>query len=148
MSKSSQKSTSAKSGREPAHFVPLGVIRKDYNSNLAMYMKRQKAQDVVVTMPVEMQVGTKGRQKFFVAVAVTSRFGESESLADEVQRMAPEGHMPLFAWVPANLYGSNDFGIFIDEVPIGENLKNGLVAEVINQAAIEATVIARSKLGK
>ena len=51
----------------------------------------------------------------------------------------------MFALVPDNLFGGDDFGIFIDEVPIGEVLKNSLVNEVIEQAAIEATVVALCK---
>ena len=142
MSQRSRKSTSAQGPREPAHFVPLHVIREKHAGKLANYMTRHKATDVVVTMPVDMEVGAGGRQKFFVAVAVTTGFDESEALADEVQRMAPKRHMPLFAWVPANLYGTDDFGVFIDEAPIGENLINGMVAEIIDQAAIEAAVVA------
>jgi len=142
MSQRSRKSVSGQAPGEPAHFVPLHVIREKHGGRLANYMSRHKARDVVVTMPVDMEVGTGGRQKFFVAVAVTSGFDESESLADEVQRMAPKRHMPLFAWVPANLYGTDDFGIFIDEAPIGENLINGMVAEIIDQADIEAAVVA------
>ena len=72
-------------------------------------------------------------------------FDDPEALADEIGRTAPKGHRPVFAWVPADLYGRDDFGIFIDEVPIGEVLKNSLVNEVIEQAAIEATVVALGK---
>ena len=38
-----------------------------------------------------------------------------------------------------------DFGIYIDDIEIGENLKNGLVGEVIDKASIEDAVIALSK---
>jgi len=130
---------------EPAHFVPLGVIRAEYGGSLEAYIRRHAVGDVVITMAVDMAVAGQNRQKFFVAVAVTTHFDEAESLSDEVERMAPKNHMPLFAWVPAHLYGSDDFGIFIDDAPIGENLKNGLVAEIIDSAAIEAAVMAVGK---
>lgn len=134
---------SAKSGSDaPAHFVPLAVIINEYDGVLGHYMSATGAHDVVVTMPVTVDVVREGKQKFFVAVAVTTGFDEPEALSDEIERTAPKGHRPLFAWVPANLYGTDDFGIFIDEVPIGEALKNGLVNEIIEQAAIEATVVA------
>ena len=105
-------------------------------------LREAGAGDVVVTMPVTVDVAREGKQKFFVAVAVTTAFDDPEALADEIERTAPKGHRPVFAWVPANLFGRDDFGIFIDEVPIGEVLKNSLVNEVIEQAAIEATVVA------
>jgi hypothetical protein len=129
----------------PAHFVPLAVIIDEYDGVLGQYMSATGAGDVVVTMPVTVDVAREGKQKFFVAVAVTTAFEDPEALSDEVERTAPKGHRPVFAWVPANLFGRDDFGIFIDEVPIGEVLKNSLVNEVIEQAAIEATVVARGK---
>ena len=51
----------------------------------------------------------------------------------------------MFAWIPANTYDTADFGIYIDDIEIGENLKNGLVGEVIDKASIEDAVIALSK---
>ena len=103
------------------------------------------ANDVVVTMPVTINVTNQGNQKFFVAVAVTTKFEGPEALSDEIERTAPKGHTPLFAWVPANLYNSGEFGVFIDEAPIGEVLKNGLVNEIIEQAAVEETVISLNR---
>ena len=40
---------------------------------------------------------------------------------------------------------SKEFGVFIDEAPIGEVLKNGLVNEIIEQAAVEETVISLNR---
>ena len=67
----------------PAHFVPLSVIRSDYRGKLARYMAGNNTADVVVTMPLEIDVAKSGKQKFFVAVAVTTHFDETESLADD-----------------------------------------------------------------
>ena len=45
----------------------------------------------------------------------------------------------------ANTYDTADFGIYIDDIGIGENLKNGLIGELIDKASIEDAVIALSK---
>ena len=129
----------------PAHFVPLAVIIDEYDGVLGQYISATGADDVVVTMPVTVDVAREGKQKFFVAVAVTTAFDDPEALSDEIKRTAPKGHRPVFAWVPANLIGRDDFGVVIDEVLIGEVLKYILVNEVIEKAAIEATVIALGK---
>ena len=129
----------------PAHFVPLAVIINDYAATLFGYMRANNADDVVVTMPVTVDVTNQGKKKFFVAVAVTTGFEGPEALSDEIERTAPKGHTPLFAWVPANLYNSREFGVFVDEAPIGEALKNGLVNEIIEQAAVEDTVISLNR---
>ena len=127
-------------GDQPAHFVPLTVIRERYKGKLAHYMEAEQTADVVVTMPVEISVAKQGDRKFFVAVAVTKHFTEPEALSDEAARQCPKGHQCLFAWVPAHLFGQDEFAIFIDELGIGENLQNGMVNEVISAAAIEDAV--------
>tara|TARA_B110000305_G_scaffold236184_1_gene297107 strand:- start:1917 stop:2354 length:438 start_codon:yes stop_codon:yes gene_type:complete len=145
MAKTTKRGASHQDSNAPAHFVPLAVIIDEYEGVLGKYISATGAGDVVVTMPVTVDVAREGKQKFFVAVAVTTAFDDPEALSDEIERTAPKGHRPVFAWVPANLFGRDDFGIFIDEVPIGEVLKNSLVNEVIEQAAIEATVVALGK---
>ena len=65
-----------------------------------------------------------------------------DDLVDEAQRQCPHDHDCLFAWVPAHLFWSEDFGIAIDEIGAGENLQNGLVGEVIDKAAVEQAVTA------
>ena len=145
MVKTTKRGASHQDSNTPAHFVPLAVIIDEYDGVLGQYMSATGAGDVVVTMPVTVDVAREGKQKFFVAVAVTTAFEGPEALSDEVERTAVKGHRPVFAWVPANLFGRDDFGIFIDEVPIGEVLKNSLVNEVIEQAAVEATVVALGK---
>ena len=145
MVKTTKRGASYQDSNAPAHFVPLAVIIDEYDGVLDQYMSATGAGDVVVTMPVAVNVAREGKQKFFVAVAVTTAFDDPEALSDEIERTTPKGHQPVFAWVPANLFGRDNFGIFIDEAPIGEVLKNGLVNEVIEQAAIEATVVALGK---
>ena len=145
MANNSRRAARGTPNDDPAHFVPLAVIIDDYAANLFGYMRENNTDDVVVTMPVTVDVADQGKKKFFVAVAVTTRFDGPEVLSDEIERTTPKGHTPLFAWVPANLYNSKEFGIFIDEAPIGEVLKNGLVNEVIEQAAVEETVISLNR---
>ena len=129
----------------PAHFVPLADIMQSYNGAVHNYMRDCDAHNVVVTMPISIKIADKMAQKFFVAVAVTMQFDSPEPLSDEARRQTPKGHQTVFAWVPANLYEMADFGIYIDDIEIGENLKNGLVGEVIDKASIEDAVIALSK---
>jgi hypothetical protein len=44
--------------------------------------------------------------------------------------------------VPAHRFGQDDFGIYIDDIGVGDTLQNGMVAEIIEQAAVEAAVMA------
>ena len=129
----------------PAHFVPLADIMQSYDGAVHNYMQDCEAHNVVVTMPISVEIADKGMEKFFVAVALTMQFDSPEPLSDEARRQTPKGHQTVFAWVPANLYEMADFGIYIDDIEVGENLKNGLVGEVIDKASIEDAVIGLSK---
>ena len=125
-----------------AHFVPLSAIMNQHAGRLLDYMQEHKARNVVITLKVRIDIAGKRKQPFFVAVGVTFDFETPEALVDEAQRQCPHDHDCLFAWVPAHLYGSEDFGIAIDEIGAGENLQNGLVGEVIDKAAVEQAVTA------
>ena len=57
----------------------------------------------------------------------------ARSLADENQKL-------LFSWVPAHLFGSDDFSIYIESSEFGELLVNGIVGEIIREANIEEAV--------
>ena len=89
-----------------------------------------------------MDVVGRGMQSFFVAVAVTWHFDSAEPLQDAVTADCPKGYQCLFAWVPADRAGTDEFGIYIDDIGAGETLQNGMVAEVIEQAQIEQAVAA------
>jgi len=123
-----------------AHFVPLAAILADYGGEIGAYIRGTGSRDNVVTMPVEMEVAGKGGRMFFVAVAVTWNFDSAEPLQDAAAEECPEGHECLFAWVPAHLFGKEDFGIYINDIGDGDNLQNGLVAEIIGKAKIEEAV--------
>ena len=105
-----------------AHFVPLSVIMSDHGGDLASYMAASGSSDVVVTMPVTMDVVGRGTQSFFVAVAVTWHFDSAEPLQDAVTADCPKGLQCLFAWVPADRAGTDEFGIYIDDIGAGEHL--------------------------
>jgi hypothetical protein len=122
------------------YFVPLASIMAHHDGNLAAAMKADGLRNCIVTMPIVMDVVKAGAQSFFVGVAVTCDFDSPEALSDECVRNAPDGHVPIFAWIPANRYGRDDFGIFIDPHDYGETLVNGMVGEIIEQAQIEMTV--------
>ena len=123
-----------------AHFVPLTAILADYGGEIGAYIRGTGSRDNVVTMPVEMEVAGKGGRRFFVAVAVTWNFDSAEPLQDAAAEECPKGHECLFAWVPAHLFGKEDFGIYINDIGVGDNLQNGLVAEIIGKAKIEEAV--------
>ena len=143
MSKSTSKNRDGLAS--PAHFVPLADIMQSYDGALHNYMQDCEAHNVVVTMPISVEIAGKGMEKFFVAVAVTMQFDSPEPLSDEARRQTPKGHQTVFAWIPADTFDTADFGIYIDDIAIGENLKNGLVGEVIDKASIEDAVIALSQ---
>ena len=143
MSKSTSKNRDGPAS--PAHFVPLADITQSYEGAVNNYMRENDAPNVVATLPISVEIADKGTQKFFVAVAVTMQFDSPEPLSDEARRQTPKGHQTVFAWIPANTYDTADFGIYIDDIEIGENLKHGLVGEVIDKASIEDAVIALSK---
>jgi hypothetical protein len=123
-----------------AHFVPLAAILADYGGEIGAYIRGTGSRDNVVTMPVEMEVAGTGGRMFFVAVAVTWNFDSAEPLQDAAAEECPKGHECLFAWVPAHLFGKEDFGIYINDIGVGDNLQNGLVAEIIEKAKIEEAV--------
>jgi hypothetical protein len=125
---------------DAAHFVPLSVLMSDYKGRLAVYMRTSGSRDVAVTMPVKMDVARTKNQKFFVAVAVTWNFEDAEALQDAAMQECPKGHRCVFAWVPAHWFGKDDFGIYIEDIGVGETLQNGMVAEIIEKAEIEEAV--------
>ena len=55
----------------PAHFVPLAVIIDEYDGVLGQYMSATGAGNVVVTMPVAVDLDREGQPHLFGAVAVS-----------------------------------------------------------------------------
>jgi hypothetical protein len=121
--------------------ISLEEVMKDYKGKLSALMPRQKQKpNVLVTWQVEIEVKKAGRQRFFVSVAVCFTPGQDEEIRDIASQLCPKGTAPIFVFIPAYSFGSKDFGIFIAENNLGENLVNGLVNEVIEQAGIEEAV--------
>ena len=75
----------------PAHFVPLADIMQSYEGAVHNYMCQSDAPNVVVTLPISVEIADKKTQKFFVAVAVTMQFDSPEPLSDEARRQTPKG---------------------------------------------------------
>ena len=51
-------------GDSAAHFVPLSLIQNAHAGKLEAYMKATGSRDVVITMPVKMEVaGRKGQRQ-------------------------------------------------------------------------------------
>ena len=84
MAKTTKRGASHQDRNAPAHFVPLAVIIDEYNGVLGQYISATGAGDVVVTMPVTVDVAREGKQKFFFAVAVTTAFDDPEALSEDV----------------------------------------------------------------
>ena len=62
-------------------------------------------------MPVTVDVAREGKQKFFVAVAVTMAFDDPEALSDEIERTAPKGHRPMSLWGGSFNFIRQRFGV-------------------------------------
>ena len=76
MAKTKKRGASHHDSDAPAHFVPLAVIIDEYDGILGQYISATGAGDVVLTMPVTVDVAREGKQKFFVAVAVSATTGK------------------------------------------------------------------------
>ena len=121
--------------------ISLGTIMDDFNGQLNTACKAHDNPDhILVNWPGEVEVKNQGIQHFFVTVAVSFAEGGEDELADIASQLCPEKHHPLFAFIPGYAYGRKDFGVFIAESGQGENLVNGLINEVVQQAGIEAAV--------
>ena len=107
MSKSTSKNRDGPAS--PAHFVPLADIMQSYDGAVHNYMQECEAYNVVVTMPISVEIADKGMEKFFVAVAVTMQFDSPEPLSDEARRQTPKRHQTVFAWIPADTYDTADW---------------------------------------
>lgn len=122
------------------HFVTVTEIRTDYDGSLAAYLAATSARNVMISMEVAMSVGGSAPRTYGAVLAVTYDFADSEALSDMASQIFPQKMDFAFGWVPANLYGSDKFGIFIEQGNLGELLANGLIDEVIQSAGVEQAV--------
>ena len=135
-----EKTLSIKDTKIDCHFVTIGEIVEDYDSQLALFMKRHETKNVVITMQVDMVVGSEASKTYGAAVAVSYDLNDPEEIMSQLKPIFTKKVPFAFGWVPAHLYGSDDFGIFIEAGNLGEKLANGMVDEIIHAAHIEAAV--------
>ena len=121
--------------------IDLNNLIESYEGQLGRYMAETGAKDVLIQMLAEVEVAQKGHQRYMAVVAVTHNYRMAEPLADIAEQLVPEDADGLFAWVPAHLFGSDDFSVYISEHKLGENLANGLIGEIVREAAIEEALI-------
>lgn len=121
--------------------IDLNSLIADYDGQLGRYMAETGHKDVLIQMLAEVDVAKKGQQRYLAAVAVTHSYRMAEPLADIAEQLVPEDAEGLFAWVPAHLFGSDDFSVYISEHALGENLANGLIGEIVREAAIEEALM-------
>ncbi|MBT5574892.1 MAG: hypothetical protein HOI17_03505 [Alphaproteobacteria bacterium] len=120
--------------------ISLADIRDKYDGSLAAYLKQNDLADVIIILPAEIEVEEQGKMHFFAVMAVTVNFIMPEMLEPFAKSLAAENQQVLFSWVPAHLFGSDDFYIHIENSEYGENLVNGLVGEIVREANIEDAV--------
>ena len=120
--------------------VSLFDIRNKFGGSLKQYLTQNKLSDVIILFPADIDVKDHGRTRFFAVMAVTTNFSVPEMIEPFARSLASKNHKPLFSWVPAHLFGSNDFSIYIEPSEFGELLVNGIVGEIIREANIEEAV--------
>ncbi len=120
--------------------VSLFDIRNKFGGSLKQYLTQNKLSDVIILFPADIDVKDHGRTRFFAVMAVTTNFSVPEMIEPFARSLASKNQKPLFSWVPAHLFGSNDFSIYIEPSEFGELLVNGIVGEIIREANIEEAV--------
>ncbi len=73
-------------------------------------------------------------------MAITTNFLLPEMIEPFTRSLANENQKFVFSWVPAHLFGTEEFSIFIEYSEFGEFLVNGLVGEIIREANVEDAV--------
>ena len=120
--------------------VSLFDIRNKFGGSLKQYLTQNKLSDVIILFPADIDVKDHGRTRFFAVMAGTTNFSVPEMIEPFARSLASKNQKPLFSWVPAHLFGSNDFSIYIEPSEFGELLVNGIVGEIIREANIEEAV--------
>ena len=120
--------------------VSLFDIRNKFGGSLKQYLTQNKLSDVIILFPADIDVKDHGRIRFFAVMAVTTNFSMPELIEPFARSFADENQEPLFSWVPAHLFGSDEFSIHIEPCEFGELLVNGIFGEIIREANIEEAV--------
>ena len=120
--------------------ISLSELRDEYDGQLLKYCQAEMADDVLIQFSAEIDVAGQGTNLFEVMVAVTWHYQMAEPVAALAEQLGNDKAVPLFAWVPAHLFGTDSFSVHISEHDLGENLAHGLIGEVIREAGIEDAV--------
>ena len=121
----------------PVTIIDLGELQESWSGQLGRMMQETGAEDVLIRLVADIEVAGEAARPYAALMAVSRNYQMAEPLADIAEQLAEDGRPQVFAWVPAHLYGSDDFSIYIAEHELGENLANGLVGEIVRRAAIE-----------
>lgn len=124
-------------GDAPVTIIELGALQEEWDGQLGRMMRETGAEDVLIRLVADIEVAGQAARPYAALVAVSRNYQMAEPLGDIAAQLAEEGRPQVFAWVPAHLYGSEDFSIYIAEHELGENLANGLIGEIVRRAAIE-----------
>ena len=129
------------SSAEPeCHFITLAEILSDYDGALSRYRKETAARNIIITMQVEMSVAGAKAKQYGAALCVSHDYDDAEELVTLARQAFPKNMPFAFGWVPANLYGTDEFGIFIEQGTLGDMLANGLIDDMIQSAKVEEAV--------
>lgn len=100
--------------------------------------------DILINWPIEVDVKTRGLEKYLVCVALNWSKDNEEAVREVAEQLCTPPHQLIFASMNVADYGSDKFAILIEENSFGEVLVNSLVQEVIAKAGIEEAVISWS----
>ena len=136
--------------REPDRIdiVSLSDLRNKFSGSLKCYLCENEISDVLIIFSAKIDVAKQGEKHFFVAMAVTTNFALPEMIEPFANALANENQNFLFSWVPAHLFGTEKFSIYIEFSEFGESLVNGLFGEIIREANVEEAVNYLYKVNK
>lgn len=130
---------------ESIDIVSLLDLRYKFSGSLKRYLDEKEISDVLILFSAEIDITDYGIVNFFVAMAVTTNFDAPEMIEPFARSLTNDNQKFLFSWVPAHLFGTEYFSIFIEFSEFGEFLVNGLIGEIIREANIEEAVVYLSK---
>ena len=126
---------------ESIDIISLLELRNKFCGSLKRYLNENKIEDVIILFSAEIDVTNCGIKNFFVAMAVTTNFSLPEMIEPFARSLASDDQHFLFSWVPAHLFGTEKFSIFVEFSEFGEFLVNGLLGEIIREADVEEAVV-------
>jgi len=125
---------------ESIDIVNLLDLRNNFGGSLRRYLEDNEIIDVIIIFSADINVKNQGKTNFFVSMAITTNFLLPEMIEPFTRSLANENQKFLFSWVPAHLFGTEEFSIFVENLEFGEFLVNGLIGEIIREANVEDAV--------